>query len=170
MSTSYHQAQKLFEAKKIPAAALLFEKAIKEDPSNIDAKFKLGVCWFRQKKFESAEKMFRAITANNYDDFKAWYYLGLCAERQGRENDAFSAYKIALAINPQFEAAKQKLGIEKTQKNNPDSNMPESKDTDTEGPGKILYTGHRRMSSFIFHWILIILLIGIIFLLFINLN
>lgn len=107
MSSTYKQAQKLFESKKIPAAAILFEKTIKEDPYNIDAKIKLGICRFRQKDFVNAEKIFREITSVDHTNFKAWYYLGLCAERQGRENDAISTYRIVLAINPEYIAAKK---------------------------------------------------------------
>jgi len=151
--TTYQQANKLFEANKIPAASKLFEKSINEDPTNKDAKFKLGICRFRQKNFDGAEKIFRIITSTNYNDFRSWYYLGLCAERKGLPDDASSAYKIALAINPNFKEAKKKLN-----RDSEPIETPKGKVTNipvTETAGDVVFTTNRRVSSFTRHFFII---------------
>lgn len=158
MQLAHNQAQLLFKANKISAAARLFEEVLKQDPENMDAKLKLGVCRFRQKSFELAETIFRQLTATNHQNFNAWYYLGLCYERHGKPKDSITAYRIALAINPNFEAAKKKL---KEQLQHPASETAVFKSEPSEGPGEILYkANHRRISSFTTHCILIGLLLG----------
>lgn len=172
MEKVYNEAEQLFKEKKMPAAAELFEKILKQDSDNYDIKYKLAICRFRQKQFPIAEGIFRQLIAVKHADFNAWYYVGLCLERQGRKKEAMATYTIVLSLNPNFELAKKKLGIM------PKANEVKSSSSEasvfttesTEGPGEVLYQGNRRILSFIKHWtiILIILLAMIAFFIFNN--
>lgn len=155
MVDKYEHAMQLFEANKIALAVKAFDDVLKRDPNNTEATYKLGICQFRLKDFAHSERIFRTLIADQYGHYEAWYYLGLCLKRQDKDEEAATVFKIALAINPDFKAAKRKLGIQK-----PENRPGEAKATLDEmenGPGEELYSSKmRRMSSFTSHVVLLV--------------
>ena len=82
MKTDYESALTHFQSKRIAAAKPLFAAALEEDPGNLDALYKFGVCQFRLEEFKQAEGSFRSVVEKDPEHFKAWYYIGLSLERQ----------------------------------------------------------------------------------------
>lgn len=104
----YHRLRTMLDAGRIADAASLARDLVRENPEDHEARFLLGVAQFKGGDFPGAESRFSEVT-NRSRDHQAAYYLGLSQERQGRIGDARAAYGLALAFNPDFPQARQKL-------------------------------------------------------------
>ena len=70
----------------------------------------LGVCEFRESKFEKAEEHFRNAVSLDGLFAESRYYIGLCLERQGRIQEARIEYGAVLVVKPNHALALKKLG------------------------------------------------------------
>lgn len=158
MNKNYQQAEDFFKQHKIKAAMPLFEKVIDKEPDNIEARYKFGICLYRLKEFSNAEQVFSDVTAIDNSHHGAWYYLGLALESQKKKKKATKAYKMSLAISPDFEAAKKKIKGSNTTPRESISIGEGAQSQPDEGAGQIKYSiKRRRMGSFSRHAALIIL-------------
>lgn len=85
-----------------------------ENEKMTDAKVShlLGVCDFRESKFEKAEEHFRKAASLDGLFAESRYYIGLCLERNGRPQEARIEYKAVLAIQPNHARALKKLSLD----------------------------------------------------------
>lgn len=82
-------------------AYVSFQKAVKLDPDNKEARYGLGHILALQGKLAQAEEEFRAATKLDETYSEAYTYLGQVLEKQGRWQDAIGAFRQALT-NPVY--------------------------------------------------------------------
>jgi len=132
MDKEYKNALDHFQNERFSVAKQLFIEVSEQDPDNIDALFKLGVCNFKLKEFRQAEIRFNIVTNQHPDHSESWYYLGLLHEQQGNSEKAESYYRAALKLNPALDTARKKLSPDKTPRQPEqlaDSNTPDIEQT-----------------------------------------
>ncbi len=95
---------------KTDQAATEFEAASKAAPSQPDVHFGLGFLYWKLRRYNEAEREFRQELANNRDNSQAFAYLGDTLLKTGRADDAFSALKHAIALQPDIQIAHLDLG------------------------------------------------------------
>jgi tetratricopeptide (TPR) repeat protein len=82
-------------------AFVSFQKAVKVDPNNKEARYGLGHILAMQGKFLQAEEEFVAATKLDENYSEAYTYLGQVLEKQERWKEAIAAYRHALT-NPLY--------------------------------------------------------------------
>lgn len=82
-------------------AFVSFQKAVKLDPNNKEARYGLGHILALQGKFPQAEEEFVAATKLDENYSEAYTYLGQVLETQGRWKEAIAAFRQALT-NPLY--------------------------------------------------------------------
>ena len=82
-------------------AFVSFQKSVKHDPNNKEARYGLGHILALQGKLAQAEEEFIAATKIDENYSEAYTYLGQVLENQGRWKDAIAAFRQALA-NPMY--------------------------------------------------------------------
>ena len=82
-------------------AFVSFQKAVKLDPNNKEARYGLGHILAMQGKFPQAEEEFVAATKLDENYSEAYTYLGQVLEKQERWKEAIAAYHQALT-NPLY--------------------------------------------------------------------
>jgi type IV pilus assembly protein PilF len=82
-------------------AFVSFQKAVKLDPNNKEARFGLGHILARQDKLAQAEEEFRAATKIDENYSEAYTYLGVVLSKQNRWPEAIAAFRQALT-NPLY--------------------------------------------------------------------
>jgi len=97
-------------------AFVSFQKAVKLDPSNKEARYGLGHILALQGKLPQAEEELRAATELDENYSEAYTYLGQVLEKQGRWPEAIAAFRQALT-NPLYatpDLARFHLGLSLT--------------------------------------------------------
>ncbi|MCP3670890.1 MAG: PH domain-containing protein [Gammaproteobacteria bacterium] len=174
MSETSEQALELFRSGEIAGARIGFQSAIVEVPDSSLNRYYLAVCEFRLKNFEESRKQLWAAIRYNPSYAKSWYYLGLIEERTGG-GLAKQYFEAALLADPDFAKAREKLGKEQAHNVSGSKTAPvpvsipqdrQQSDTvsvleedDPAGPGKLVYSSQRRLSSFGRHVFLLLLLL-----------
>jgi tetratricopeptide (TPR) repeat protein len=82
-------------------AFVSFQKAVKLNPSNKEARYGLGHILAQQGKLLQAEEEFRSATRLDENYSEAYTYLGQVLEKQGRWPEAVAAFRQALT-NPLY--------------------------------------------------------------------
>jgi type IV pilus assembly protein PilF len=82
-------------------AFVSFQKAVKLDPNNKEARYGLGHILAMQGKLPQAEEEFRAATKLDESYSEAHTYLGQILEKQGRWTEAIASFRQALT-NPLY--------------------------------------------------------------------
>ena len=82
-------------------AFVSFQKAVKLDPNNKEARYALGHILAMQGKFPQAEEEFVAATNLDENYSEAYTYLGQVLEKQERWKEALAAFRKALT-NPLY--------------------------------------------------------------------
>lgn len=90
-------------------AVELFDKAINENYTLMEAYMEKGFIYYDSKKYEKALKVFEtAITVNNsYAD--AYYWKAKCHEALGNKSDAILNYKRSLGFDKQLKEAAEAI-------------------------------------------------------------
>jgi len=95
-------------------AAVSFQSALRDDPTNAEAYYGLGSAQLNQQKTAAARGSFeRAVKARaSYPDTtaNAWNNLGLIATREGRTDEAVRCFQEALHSSPDHLIALENLG------------------------------------------------------------
>ena len=95
--------------KQYPAALQQFEICIKRDWKFTEAYIEKGIIQYDVKQYDEALKTFSMATtvSNTYPD--AYYWMGRCYEAKGNKQDAADNYYKALALDRDFDQAKDAL-------------------------------------------------------------
>lgn len=101
----YNLARVLIAAGEPAAAAELLDQLIELDPGDLDAIATRGTAALFLEDYEGAAELFRRVLRERREDAGAWYNLGLSLEYLDRSEDAASAYREALRIDPGLHAA-----------------------------------------------------------------
>jgi Flp pilus assembly protein TadD len=84
-------------------ATVSLEKAKKREPDKASIRERLGIAYFRLRRYREAEAEFRAMLELSPADDYAHYALGRCLEKQGKDAEANGHYKLASALRPSSE-------------------------------------------------------------------
>ena len=163
----------LFNSGNIVESIGVLEKALKNEPNNINGIYTLGIGYFRMKEFDKAKNSFEKVITLDHCHHLAHYYLGLVYERKGKRDDAILEYKIAEIINPNFVEAKKKLNLMEATNPMQDSQgeasfAPQRQANNSttllldEEVGALVIDGKRRRRSFSFWFILGILTLPVL--------
>ena len=94
----------------IQAAIDDFNAALEYDPDQPEALINRGNSWFYAGRLDDALADYRhALDAGLSKPWMAWYNIGLVHDQREEHDDARAAYEQALALNPRFERAREKL-------------------------------------------------------------
>ena len=104
------RAQSLLEAGDAPAAEVLLEGLIVEDPGVADGQFTLGSARFAQRDFAGAVEAFAAAIELNPEYDLALQNLGLARRALGDVEGARADFEALLAVTPDSPAAHYNLG------------------------------------------------------------
>jgi tetratricopeptide (TPR) repeat protein len=112
---AYYYLGRLYFSKDNAVEALAaFQKALELEPTSVRAMNHLGQTYEALARFDDAEKAYLAAIAAEQQQAKKseWpsYNLGLLYLNKGKGNEAIPYLRLALERNPQFAAAKMKLG------------------------------------------------------------
>jgi len=101
-----------------PAKALAaFEQALQHDPTHLWARIRLALAYYeRDADAQIAEQTLLQAQALAPDNKWPCYYLGEIYRLEGRTDDAAAMYRQALQIDPDFEAAQERLTALEKQK------------------------------------------------------
>jgi Flp pilus assembly protein TadD len=81
-------------------ATVSLEKAKRREPDKASIRERLGIAYFRLRRWEEAEAEFRAMLELSPTDDYAHYALGRALEKQGKAAEANGHYKLANALRP----------------------------------------------------------------------
>ncbi|MEO0294241.1 MAG: tetratricopeptide repeat protein [candidate division WOR-3 bacterium] len=118
ISPLVNKANKLYKREKYEEAYKLYKKASILNPKNEKIKFNFADCAFELKRFrEAGDEFARLVTSKDKDlREKSFYNLGNVFMEAKQYDDAISAYKNALLLNPKDIRAKRNLEIAKMMK------------------------------------------------------
>jgi choline-sulfatase len=90
-------------------AARLLREAVQLDPATASYWNSLGMVLGGSGDLAGGEQAFREATARDRANAQYAYNLGLAMARQNKRSEASAAFQRALAIDPRFDAARQRL-------------------------------------------------------------
>lgn len=96
---------------KIPEAIEQYEIALKEQPTNDDALFKLATLHTYGRSFDKAISLWERYAKATDDSASGWSNLGRCHELAGHWREAEVSYLEALKRDPKNKAARVNYGI-----------------------------------------------------------
>jgi tetratricopeptide (TPR) repeat protein len=102
------------------AAIEAFESALKLDPDDVVAKYRLGVALRLERRFDDAAKMFDAVAAVDREYPGLALERGLLFEASGKSAEALKAYEAALAKAPTDPDLMLRVGCGKTAAGRPE--------------------------------------------------
>jgi tetratricopeptide (TPR) repeat protein len=98
------------QAGDLTTATEHYRRALALDPDTPKARNNLGVVLMQQQRPEEAVALFREEVRRFPQNADAWFNLGLWADMQGDTAEARRHYERALAENPAYRPAAEKLG------------------------------------------------------------
>ena len=75
---------RFYELQRYAGAANELRRALQIDPSLVDARYHLAVCYFEEKQFDHARQQFERLATTGYRSRWVTYYLGRLALQSGR--------------------------------------------------------------------------------------
>ncbi|MBY0537423.1 MAG: tetratricopeptide repeat protein [Chitinophagaceae bacterium] len=99
----------LSDHKQCDAALKEFETCIKLDWTFIDAHLEKGLCYFDQKKYEQSLDAFRVAATVSNTNPDAYFWMGRVYEAQNQKEEAQLNYQRAIALDEDFNEAKERL-------------------------------------------------------------
>lgn len=103
LSHYYHQTGQLEEAKSA------YSKLLTRDPSFDEAMLALGLIYLEQDSLDKAFRRMDAFTQIAITDPRGYYYKGYIADKQNKSDEARKWYEQALAFDPDYTRAKERL-------------------------------------------------------------
>jgi tetratricopeptide (TPR) repeat protein len=95
--------------KDFPRALSFFDECIKRDWKFVDPVIEKGIIFYEQKNFDGALKQFQLASYINYANPDVYYWMARCYEDVGKKDEALENYSRALALDKNFEEAKNGL-------------------------------------------------------------
>jgi Ca-activated chloride channel family protein len=125
----------LYNQKKYPEAAVLYNKAVEKKKESVEGQFNLGDALYKQKQFDKAAEQFKKISEVNKDKAitaRAYHNLGNTLLENNKLEESIDAYKKALLNNPKDEETRYNLAYAleklKQQKDKDKKNKDKNKD------------------------------------------
>ncbi|MFM7838791.1 MAG: tetratricopeptide repeat protein, partial [Chitinophagaceae bacterium] len=107
----YYSDQKNYR-KALP----LFEACLAQDWKFTDAHLEIGLIYFEQQLYPKALKTFERAATTNLTSADAYYWIGRCYQQLQQKDTAAQYYQKALAFDPTFIEAREKLQELRVQK------------------------------------------------------
>jgi tetratricopeptide (TPR) repeat protein len=95
--------------KRFPKAIVQFDSCIARDWKTTDAYLEKGIAYFRMKNYPAATQTFNMAITVTQTDPDAYFWLGRCYEAQERKMDAIYNYRKAIALDKNFNEARQRI-------------------------------------------------------------
>ncbi len=119
VGTQLREAGKLYANEQYGQALASYEKALQNDPKNMQAAFGAGAASYRLKEYQQAQKAFENVA---HEEGKlgqdALFNLGNTYYRAGQQDPAIEAYRQAILKNPKDKEAIHNLQLVLQQKQN----------------------------------------------------
>jgi Flp pilus assembly protein TadD len=96
----FQQGRTLLEEGHAAQALVPLEKAKRRAPDKASIRERLGIAYFRLRRYEEAESEFRALLELAPTDDYGHYALGRCLEKRGLAREANGHYKLASSLRP----------------------------------------------------------------------
>ena len=96
--------------KDYPHAESTLKRVLELDPSDLPAKYNLGLIYGTTGRDEQARQIFAELTEQDPNDDDSWALLGSALDGLGREPEAVEAYRKAIALNPKNAERYRQLG------------------------------------------------------------
>ncbi|MCE1247902.1 MAG: tetratricopeptide repeat protein [Firmicutes bacterium] len=90
---------------KFEEALAQFNKAVAENPQNVEAIFLKGTALYWLKRYPEADKAFDDASKLNNQHYLIWYFKGKSANAQGNSKDALAYYEKSIECNGLFKDA-----------------------------------------------------------------
>ncbi len=87
------EAEQAFEAEKYDEAEKSYKAFLKDEPSNMQARQRLGLCLYHQDRFVQAKIEFERVLKHKLGDNEALLYLGLTLAKSGKLDKAVVHWK-----------------------------------------------------------------------------
>jgi Ca-activated chloride channel family protein len=118
ISPLVNKANKLYQKEKYEEAYEIYKNASILNPDNEKIKFNLADCAYQLKRYREAGDEFARLTVSKDKNLreKSFYNLGNVFMEAKQYDEAISAYKQALLLNPKDGRAKRNLEIAKLMK------------------------------------------------------
>jgi len=100
-------------------AEMQYRKSLEKDQDYFNASFNLADAVYKQERYKEASALFDALKDNAPNDenlAKVYHNLGNSLVKEGELDEAISAYKSALRINPNDNETRHNLALSKQQK------------------------------------------------------
>jgi tetratricopeptide (TPR) repeat protein len=100
------------ESQNNPAGAVIqYERAIKLEPKNTTALYRLGIVYAQQKRYEDAVRVWKQYVNVTDASATAFSNLGFCCELAGRNDEAEMAYRKGIAKDQRNAACRVNYGL-----------------------------------------------------------
>ncbi|MEW6054449.1 MAG: tetratricopeptide repeat protein [Nitrospirota bacterium] len=99
-----------YQSGNLPDAEIIFSKVLKEQPSNKEVSYFLGIVYAEMGKYDLAIPYLRESLAFSIDNAYACFMLGVIYQNKGLLNNAVQCFQTTLEIDPEFADAYEKLG------------------------------------------------------------
>jgi Flp pilus assembly protein TadD len=96
----FQQGRDLLERGDVAQALVPRQKAKRLAPDKASIRERLGIAYFRLRRYAEAEAEFRALLELSPTDDYGHYALGRCLEKRGRAREANGHYKLASSLRP----------------------------------------------------------------------
>jgi Flp pilus assembly protein TadD len=100
----------LLQQGQIDQAILHYQKALKFDPSLLEALNNLGFCYFKKGQIDDAIVQYRKVLGIQPDYPQALNNLGYCFLLEGQADDAIGLFQRLTGLKPDFAPAYNNLG------------------------------------------------------------
>jgi len=105
----YDQGIAAFRAGRTDEAIRLLKEAVSENPRDQRLYMVLGAAHIQRREFDDAIAAFERARGIRPDQAPVHYNLGLAYQRAGRPQDAQTAFRAALEVDPSYEKAREAL-------------------------------------------------------------
>ena len=112
-------------------AEMQYRKSLQEDQDYFNASFNLADAVYKQERYKEASALFDALKDNaptETDLAQVFHNLGNSLVKAGKLDDAITAYKSALRINPNDNETRYNLALSKQQKQEQEENKDEQEE------------------------------------------
>jgi tetratricopeptide (TPR) repeat protein len=101
----------LFDSGQVNEAIFHLSKAVKINPSFIDARNNLGKVFLKEGKLNEAIVCFNEVIKQDENSAEAHYNLGIALDRQKRFDDAVKWFAKTLKMNPKYPDVHYRMGV-----------------------------------------------------------
>ena len=119
---------KLYNDSSYNDAEMQYRKSLEKDQNYFNAAFNLANAVYKQERYDEASALFNALSNdenNQYNKAKVYHNLGNTLFKEKKIEDAISAYKNALRLNPDDDDTRYNLALSTQEKRKQEENKQE---------------------------------------------